>query len=79
MEQVYIPTLKANYMIWPLVQILNFRVIPLQFQLVSTLNLSLPFCAADVFLAVAIRIDSRDLLDVLYFFGEFSYASIRIG
>lgn len=33
MEQVYVPTLKANYMVWPLVQILNFRVIPLQFQL----------------------------------------------
>ncbi|KAF8474709.1 hypothetical protein BDZ91DRAFT_711551 [Kalaharituber pfeilii] len=33
MEQLYFPTLKASYMIWPLVQILNFRVVPLQFQL----------------------------------------------
>jgi len=41
MEQVYVPTLKANYMIWPLVQILNFRIIPLQFQLpfVSTVGI----------------------------------------
>lgn len=41
MEQVYVATLKANYMIWPLVQILNFRVIPLQFQLpfVSTIGI----------------------------------------
>lgn len=41
MKQVYVPTLKANFMIWPLVQILNFRVIPLQFQLpfVSTIGI----------------------------------------
>lgn len=31
--QVYAPTLKANYMLWPAVQLLNFRVMPLQFQL----------------------------------------------
>jgi hypothetical protein len=27
--------LKSNYVLWPAVQILNFRVIPLQFQLVG--------------------------------------------
>jgi len=37
-QDVYIPALKANYMVWPAVQILNFRVIPLQFQIVSTLH-----------------------------------------
>ena len=34
-QEVYIPALKANYMVWPLVQILNFRVVPVQFQIVS--------------------------------------------
>lgn len=32
---VYVPALKANYMVWPAVQMLNFRVIPIQFQIVS--------------------------------------------
>lgn len=35
-QDVYLPALKANFMLWPMVQILNFRVIPLQFQIVST-------------------------------------------
>ena len=34
-KEVYVPALKANFMIWPMVQILNFRIIPLQFQIVS--------------------------------------------
>ena len=33
-QEVYIPSLKANYMVWPAVQILNFRIVPLQFQIV---------------------------------------------
>ncbi len=37
-QDVYLPSLKANYMIWPAVQILNFRVIPLQFQIVYPLQ-----------------------------------------
>lgn len=36
-QEVYVPALKANYLIWPAVQMLNFRVIPLQFQIVSNL------------------------------------------
>ena len=36
-QDVYVPALKANYMVWPAVQMLNFRVIPLQFQIVRTL------------------------------------------
>ncbi|KMP09685.1 Mvp17/PMP22 family protein [Coccidioides immitis RMSCC 3703] len=32
-QDVYIPTLKANFMLWPLVQILNFRIMPIQFQI----------------------------------------------
>lgn len=34
-EDVYLPTLKANFVLWPAVQILNFRVVPIQFQIVS--------------------------------------------
>jgi Mpv17/PMP22 family protein len=33
-QDVYVPALKANYMIWPAVQLLNFRVMPIQFQIV---------------------------------------------
>lgn len=33
-QDVYLPALKANFMLWPMVQMLNFRVIPLQFQIV---------------------------------------------
>lgn len=33
-QDVYVPALKANYLVWPAVQILNFRVVPLQFQIV---------------------------------------------
>lgn len=36
-QDVYIPTLKANFLIWPAVQVLNFRVVPIQFQIVSFL------------------------------------------
>lgn len=35
-QDVYIPALKANFMVWPMVQMLNFRVIPIQLQIVST-------------------------------------------
>jgi protein Mpv17 len=34
-QDVYVPALKANYMVWPAVQMLNFRVMPIQFQIVS--------------------------------------------
>jgi len=41
-QDVYVPTLRANYVLWPAVQILNFRVIPLQFQIpfVSTIGIA---------------------------------------
>jgi len=41
-QDVYVPALKANYMVWPAVQMLNFRVIPLQFQIpfVSTIGIA---------------------------------------
>lgn len=35
MRDMYVPTLKANFMVWPAVQIINFRLMPVQFQLVS--------------------------------------------
>lgn len=38
LRDMYLPTLKANYMVWPAVQIINFRLMPVQFQLVSERN-----------------------------------------
>lgn len=34
-QDVYVPALKANYMVWPAVQIINFRIMPIQYQIVS--------------------------------------------
>jgi hypothetical protein len=34
-QDVYVPALKANFMVWPTVQIINFRVMPIQYQIVS--------------------------------------------
>ena len=39
-QDVYLPALKANFMLWPAVQILNFRIVPLQFQIVSSMQTS---------------------------------------
>ncbi|KAL2832120.1 putative integral membrane protein, Mpv17/PMP22 family [Aspergillus cavernicola] len=41
-QDVYLPTLKANFVLWPAVQMLNFRVIPIQFQIpfVSTVGIA---------------------------------------
>lgn len=35
LRDMYVPTLKANYVVWPAVQIVNFRLMPVQYQLVS--------------------------------------------
>lgn len=35
LRDMYVPTLKANYIVWPAVQIVNFRLMPVQYQLVS--------------------------------------------
>jgi protein Mpv17 len=43
LRDMYVPTLKANYMLWPAVQVINFRLMPVQFQLVSAI-LSFPVC-----------------------------------
>jgi len=59
LRDMYLPTLKANFMVWPLVQIINFRLMPIQFQLpfVSTVGiawtayLSLSNAAEDVVVA----------------------------
>ncbi|KAK2767748.1 hypothetical protein FQN54_003906 [Arachnomyces sp. PD_36] len=41
-RDVYLPTLKANFLLWPAVQMLNFRVVPIQFQIpfVSTIGIA---------------------------------------
>lgn len=35
-QDVYVPALKANFIVWPAVQLINFRIMPIQFQIVST-------------------------------------------
>lgn len=37
-EDAYLPTLKANWLIWPAVQLINFKFMPLQFQIVRRLE-----------------------------------------
>ena len=39
-QDVYIPALKANFIVWPAVQMLNFSLVPMQFQIVSFTVLS---------------------------------------
>ncbi|KAL1581813.1 hypothetical protein WHR41_09558 [Cladosporium halotolerans] len=45
-QDVYIPTLKADFLIWPAVQMLNYRIMPIQFQVpfVSTHRAPTPPC-----------------------------------
>ncbi|KAI2621834.1 hypothetical protein GGR54DRAFT_83732 [Hypoxylon sp. NC1633] len=43
LRDMYIPTLKANFMVWPAVQIINFRLMPVQFQLVSFFRYTAPY------------------------------------
>jgi len=42
LRDMYVPTLKANFMVWPAVQLVNFRLMPMQFQLpfVSTVGIA---------------------------------------
>ncbi|KAK6075615.1 Mpv17/PMP22 family protein (vacuolar membrane protein) [Seiridium cupressi] len=42
LRDMYIPTLKANFMVWPAVQLINFKLMPVQFQLpfVSTIGIA---------------------------------------
>lgn len=41
-QEVYVPALKANFLVWPAVQIINFRLMPIQFQIpfVSTVGIA---------------------------------------
>lgn len=39
-QDIYIPSLKANYLVWPAVQLINFRLMPRQFQIVSDSRIS---------------------------------------
>ncbi|KAH4039892.1 hypothetical protein HBI67_083770 [Parastagonospora nodorum] len=41
-QDIYVPALKANWLVWPAVQIVNFRVMPIQYQIpfVSTVGIA---------------------------------------
>lgn len=65
-QDVYIPALKANFMVWPLVQIINFRLMPIQFQIVSFPAQEHPFIRIEMLtscLFLAFRFDNRYCLD----------------
>jgi hypothetical protein len=59
---VYVPALKANYVVWPAVQMLNFRVMPLQFQIVSGMPIELRD-EMRLTCGVAFCVDGRDCMD----------------
>lgn len=42
LRDMYVPSLKANYVVWPVVQVVNFRLMPVQYQLpfVSTIGIA---------------------------------------
>lgn len=46
-RDVYVPSLKANYIVWPAVQIINFRLMPIQYQIVSFQPSEVPKLLAD--------------------------------
>jgi len=64
LRDMYIPTLKANYMVWPLVQIVNFRIMPIQYQLVSLLLL---FALDHLLISTAICLDNWYCVDGVSF------------
>ena len=39
LRDMYVPTMKANFMVWPAVQLINFRLMPIQFQVVGCIRL----------------------------------------
>ncbi|WPG99641.1 Hypothetical protein R9X50_00246000 [Acrodontium crateriforme] len=60
-QEVYVPALKANYIVWPAVQMLNFRVVPIQFQIpfVSTIGI-----AWTAYLSLTNSSDESELMSV---------------
>jgi hypothetical protein len=62
LRDMYVPTLKANYLVWPAVQIVNFRLMPVQFQLVSQAT---PITRTLLTVCVALRVYCRYRLDGL--------------
>jgi hypothetical protein len=62
LRDMYVPTLKANYLVWPAVQVVNFRLMPVQFQLVSRTSICLQH---QTLTSVAICVDHWYRLDCL--------------
>ena len=69
LRDMYIPTLKANYLVWPAVQIVNFRLMPVQFQLVCQFAKDCLWPIANILIAFRVYnrycLDSIPLLDQL--------------
>lgn len=46
-QDIYVPALKANWLVWPAVQMINFRIMPIQYQIVSSAH-PCKYCALTV-------------------------------
>lgn len=42
-QDIYVPALKANFLVWPAVQMINFRVMPIQLQIVRLSSSSIRY------------------------------------
>ena len=73
LRDMYVPTLKANFVVWPAVQIINFRLMPVQFQLVSSIfwNNAVSCTWAVANHVTAFRLNCRYCMDSLFVIDEF--------
>jgi hypothetical protein len=63
-QDIYVPALKANWLVWPTVQVINFRVMPIQYQIVRVTH---PTLLLSLTMFSAFCVHRRDCLDGIPF------------